>query len=213
VSGATQTNSVQVRNLRERDIPEVVALQALAFPPPFDPDLLWTATHLRGHLAKFSEGQWVATAGNQIVGSCSNVRLSANRADAISTWDETVGGPKLDAFDPNGLDLYGLDISVHPEFQRQGIGSALYRARFDYVRSMRLTRYVTACRIPDLCQAIRNKEATTALDYVSKVVDGRLTDRTLTPLLRMGLTFLNVKLNYMDDEESLDAAALLEWRP
>jgi hypothetical protein len=45
------------------------------------------------------------------------------------------------------------------------------------------------------------------------VVTRELTDRTLTPLLSYGLTFLGVIENYMEDVESGDAAALLEWLP
>ncbi len=49
--------------------------------------------------------------------------------------------------------------------------------------------------------------------YARVVVEGKATDRTLTPLLRYGLGFVEVIENYMDDEESGNAAALLEWRP
>ena len=38
-------------------------------------------------------------------------------------------------------------------------------------------------------------------------------DRTLSVLLRYGLKFLDVIENYMPDEESGNAAALLEWIP
>jgi hypothetical protein len=50
-------------------------------------------------------------------------------------------------------------------------------------------------------------------DYAQQVVAGERVDRTLTPLLRYGMTFLDVLFDYMEDLESANAAALLEWKP
>ena len=199
--------------MRHDDLAAVVALQELAFPAPFDPELLWRKDHLETHLAKFPQGQWVAELNGTVIGRCSNVRLPEGKAKQSRTWDETVGGPFLDAHDPNGAELYGLDISVHPEFRGIGIGRALYAARFDYVRTYQLSHYATACRLPDLDQALTFGQAKTERAYVELVSDGILTDRTLTPLLKMGLTLKGIKLEYMEDSESRNAAALLEWKP
>jgi hypothetical protein len=52
------------------------------------------------------------------------------------------------------------------------------------------------------------------LDEYAKQVDSeQTTDRTMTPLLRYGLKFLGVIRDYMPDEESANAGALLEWTP
>ena len=49
--------------------------------------------------------------------------------------------------------------------------------------------------------------------YAARVVAGDVQDRTLTPLLRYGLRFIGVIKNYMEDLESANAGALLEWIP
>ncbi|MER3496087.1 MAG: GNAT family N-acetyltransferase, partial [Chloroflexota bacterium] len=49
--------------------------------------------------------------------------------------------------------------------------------------------------------------------YAEEVVAGRIEDRTLTPLLKMGLRYLGVKPEYMEDLESRNFGAILEWRP
>jgi GNAT superfamily N-acetyltransferase len=110
----------------------------------------------------------------------------------------------------NGSTLYGLDITVHPDYRRQGIGRAFYDQRFDVVRrGAKLVRFGTGCRLPDF----RSSGLACPADYAERVAGGMLTDRTLTPLLRYGLTYVGVIDNYMVDEESGDAAALLEWIP
>jgi hypothetical protein len=50
-------------------------------------------------------------------------------------------------------------------------------------------------------------------EYAFAVVQGTVTDQTLTPLLRYGLALVDVIEEYMEDMESGHAAALLEWRP
>ncbi len=150
---------------------------------------------------------------SQIVGSASNTRISEDKWHAHKSWDETVGGPFLTNFDPKGSTLYGLDISVHPAWRGKGVGRALYQARFGLVRTQGLTRYGTACRIPGYLNWSLTAEDPSPEKYVAEVVAQRAADRTLTPLLRYGLRFLDVIHDYMDDEESANSAALLEWKP
>jgi hypothetical protein len=86
----------------------------------------------------------------------------------------------------------------------------MYEARFEFVRQHALSRYGTAVRMPDyLVQA----QGQSPQAYAEAVVAGTLSDRTLTPLLRMGTQFIGVIENHMDDKESGHAAAILEWRP
>lgn len=186
----------------------VVALQAHCFPPPFDPELLWKREHLTRHLELFPRGQFVATLDNHVVASCSNTVISEENWNSHRSWDETVGGYFLETFDPQGSTIYGLDISVHPGFRRQGIARALYQARFGLVQDGFL-RYGTACRLPDFV----NHNYPSPAEFANAVELGEATDKTLTPLLKMGLKMTDVLSDYMDDPESGNAAALLEWRP
>lgn len=199
-----------IRNTEPRDIAGVVALQRECFPAPFPEDLLWQAEHIARHLEIFPEGQWVAEHEGQIIASCTNLLIFEEHWQAHLNWEETVGGHFLQAHAPEGTTLYGVDLSVGPEWRGQGIGRRLYEARIDFVREQALTRYGTAVRMPDyLAQA----QGMTPTAYAVAVAAGTLTDRTLTPLLRMGTEFMGVIENHMDDEESGHAAAILEWRP
>lgn len=202
--------SFQIRLAQMDDIAGVVALQQKAFPPPFDPELHWDPEHIEAHIRVFPLGQWVAVSHDgTVIGSCSNTLISEERWNLHAPWYRTVGGPSLEGIELDGNTLYGLDISVDPDFRRQGVGRSFYEARFEYVRNHQLTRYGTACRIPGFVES----GETSAESYVQNVVIAEMTDRTLTPLLRYGLTCLGVIENYMPDPESLNHAALLEWKP
>jgi len=191
----------------------VVALQRACFPAPFPEELLWQTAHLERHIDLFPEGQFVALLGDEVIASASATLISEARWNAHLNWDATVGGPLLATFDPAGSTLYGLDISVHPAHRGLGLGRRLYEARFDLVRSGRASRYGTACRLPGYRDFALANPGITVEQYADSVVKDLIQDRTLTPLLRYRLTYLTVIRDYMEDYESQNSAALLEWLP
>lgn len=194
------------------DIKGAVALQKACFPPPFSQDLLWNHEHLERHTDIFPIGQFVALAHpNLVIGSASSCLITEGAWQAHGSWSETVGGPFIQNHDPQGSTLYGLDISVHPEWRRYGVGRALYEARFTLVDNLNLSRYGTGCRVPGYSKWAAASDNRAVEDYCEQVAAGKLTDRTLTPLLKFGLKFVCVVHDYMEDEESKNAAALLEW--
>jgi len=205
--------NIQYLQMSLEHLPGVVELQRACFPPPFSEELLWKEAHLRRHLQVFPEGQFVALHGKDVVASASSTRISETTWQAHRSWEETVGGFFISNFDPRGTTLYGLDISVHPDFRGLGIGRSLYNLRFELVRSLKLARYGTACRLPDFRSLHREDPKSTVESYAESVERGDRVDRTLTPLLKYGLEFLGVSANFMEDYESDNAAALLEWRP
>lgn len=198
--------------MEPRDIPGAIGLQRVCFPAPFPEEMLWNSTHLDRHIKIFPEGQFVATHHETVVGSASALVVSEAAWQAHGNWESTTGGLFLQAHDPKGTTLYAVDVSVHPEFRGQGVGRALYQARFDLVTHLGLKRFGTACRIPDFMQWHRRTGGSVS-EYADTVENGETIDRTLTPLLRYGLRRLDVLQNYMEDEESAHAAVLLEWIP
>ena len=199
---------VSVRTMTPDDFDVVVAIQRECFPAPFPEDQLWTQEHLASHLGRFPEGQFVAELNNAVAGSASSALISEETWQLHLPWEQTLGGFHLTGHRPNGTTLYGADISVAPHARGMGVGKTLYAARFELVQRLGLVRYGTACRMPD-CLASGLAPAV----YANEVAAGRRVDRTLTPLLRFGLKLVEVLPDYMPDEESMNAAALLEWRP
>lgn len=49
-------------------------------------------------------------------------------------------------------------------------------------------------------------------DYVSRVVSGELRDPVLTFMLRCGRLPIGVVTGYLEDEQSANYAALMEWK-
>lgn len=195
--------------LSEKWVAGVVALQKDCFPHPFPPELLWQESHLVRHIEIFPEGQFVAVLDGKVVGSSSSMRVTRQEWLKPHSWDELTGGLYMTAHDPSGHVLYGVDISVHPSFRGKGIARLLYQARFDLVREKGLDGFATICRLPDY----RDSGVGNLAAYVSEVSSGLRTDRTMTPLIKMGLTCTGVAYDCMEDEESGNSGARLVWRP
>ena len=199
----------EIQLLKEIHFDEVITLQREAFPPPFDETLLWSQSDLATHIDLFPEAQWVAIAENKIVGSCSNTLISEANYQHHSDWEATVGGYQIKTFDPNGTTLYGLDISVACAYRNQGIGRAFYECRKRLVVDRKLKRYATGCRLPDFSTSGFEN----VYEFLELVRMGRKSDRTLSPLLKYDLRIIGAHTNYMEDIESNNCAALLEWEP
>jgi hypothetical protein len=209
---ASTMSGFLIRQMTTADIPGAVALQRACFPPPFPEELLWNAEHLAAHLQIFPDGQLIAEAGSAVIGSASSLIISEENWQAHRNWDSTVGGPFLKNHEPNGSTMYGVDVSVHLAWRGRGVGRAFYKARFQIASKLGLARYGTACRIPDFSKWLGDHSNSMPDDYGCAVAAGETVDRTLTPLLRYGLDYLGLIRDYMPDEESANAAALLQRR-
>lgn len=208
-SQKSRTLPCVVRLTEPSDAGGVAALQAACFPPPFPPEALFNERHVLRHIERFPEGQLVALADGQVVGSATNMLMSAANWAKHEKWVVSVGGLDISRHDPQGSVLFGVDISVAPDHRRSGVGRALYTARFDLVRALGLDFYGTVCRLPGFAVSGARSPA----EYAGAVASGVMQDRTLTPLLRLGMSYRGVVEDYMDDVESGDAGAVLEWRP
>jgi len=203
---------MEILSLEAKFFNDVVKLQRLCFPAPFPEDLLWKAEHLQRHIEIFSAGQFVAVLDGEVVGSCTSMIIKESAWKAHVSFDETVGSLFLDNHTPDGNTLFGVDISVHPERRKMGIGRKLYEARFDLTRKLKLKQYATSVRIPDFSN-FHLRTGLSKNDYVDKVISGIEIDRTLTPFIKMGFKFDCIIENHMEDPESGDAAVSLVWVP
>jgi hypothetical protein len=78
---------------------------------------------------------------------------------------------------PNGDSLYGADISTHPKFRHEGIGSMLYGARKELVMRLALRRMISGGRLFNYCEYA---DRMSALEYAQKVITGELHDPVLS---------------------------------
>ena len=207
MTDAPETPRLLVRNAAVADIPQLVALTARVYTPEWG----HSAEMLRGQMARFPEGQFVAEYGERLVGYCATFRVSEQTALAPHTWSEITGGGFAARHDPQGDWLYGMDVCVDPDFRGLRIGRRLYSARKRLCQKLGLRGIVFGGRLPGLAKRIARYGSAQA--YVDAVVAGRQRDPTLSFQLRNGFEVVGLLPRYLPgDVESLGNAAHLVWR-
>lgn len=198
---------VVVRATRPTDFAAIEGLCRAVYPesPP------WTAHLLRSHLDVFPAGQLVAVEANgrRLVGMAASLIVLWDDYAIDASWRDMTAGGTFANHDPTGHTLYGAEVMTLPDVQGRGVGKALYRARRELVRHLRLRRIRAGARLRGYHRAA---ERMTAEEYVQAVVRRELTDPTLTFQLKQRFRVLAVVSDYLRwDPESRGYAAVIEW--
>ena len=163
---------------------------------------------------RFAEGQFVAVvrvAGHDVVvGTSTTMRTARPPSAEPLPWCQAVGDDGIPHHDPAGSWLYGVEIAVHPGFQRRGIGSALYRARLEVVEELDLEGWYAGGM---LMGYHRYADVLSPRAYARQVIDGRLEDPTVSMQMRRGLEPAGIIEAYCTEPKAGDCAVLLVWRP
>lgn len=198
-----------IRRYEERDFAALIDVQREAFPPPFPAELWWTREQLGNHVRLFPEGALCVEVEGEIAGSMTGLRVDFDPAHAAHTWEEITDGGYIRGHNPNGNTLYVVDICVRPRHRKLGLGKWLMQSMYEVVVQLGLERLLGGGRLPGYHRVAHE---ITAERYVEKVLRGELKDPVMTFLLRCGRLPLAVVPGYLEDEESLGYAALMEWR-
>ncbi|MGM0877999.1 MAG: GNAT family N-acetyltransferase [Bacillota bacterium] len=194
-----------IRNIEERDIDELLKLQGKCF-PGMRP---WRREHLESHLEHFQEGQFCAELDGKIIGSCSSLLLNFDEYDDRHTWDDITDNGYITNHDPDGYNMYGIEVMVHPSYRRMKIGHRLYEARKDLARRLNLKSIIIGGRIPNY---YKYADELTAREYVQQVTLHKIYDPVLSFQLLNEFTLMRINPNYLsDDLASYQYATLMEW--
>jgi ribosomal protein S18 acetylase RimI-like enzyme len=200
---------VRIRNTKKEDIHKIVELQKESFPLLANYGNIWHEEELRNHLNIFPEGQFVALEPDgTIVGSASTLVVSLNPEYADHTWKEITANGMFTNHNPNGDSLYGADISTHPKYRHEGIGSMLYDERKQLVIKLNLKRMIAGGRLYNYFEYANQMSAA---DYAHNIIAGKLHDPVLSFEIANGFRFIKVLSNYLDDIRSLNYASFIEW--
>ena len=96
----------------------------------------------------------------------------------------------------DGNSLYGADISSHPKYRHEGIGSMLYNARKELAIKMNVRRMIAGGRLFNYCEYA---DKMSALEYAEKVIRRELRDPVLSFELDNGFNFIKILPDYLDD--------------
>ncbi|WP_027408338.1 GNAT family N-acetyltransferase [Anoxybacteroides tepidamans] len=198
-----------IRNYTSEDFEDLIRIQQESFPPPFPSELWWNEQQLTNHISLFPDGALCVEIDGRIVGSMTGLLVHFDPTHPAHTWEEITDSGYIRNHDPNGNTLYVVDICVSPAYRKLGLGKWLMQSMYETVVRLNLDRLLGGGRMPGYH---RYAKELSAVEYLQKILTGELKDPVITFLLHCGRTPLQIVENYLEDEESLNYAVLMEWK-
>jgi ribosomal protein S18 acetylase RimI-like enzyme len=209
-NGTNIDTHLTIRNTKAEDIPKIIRLQKESFPYLAKYGNIWHTEELESHIRIFPQGQFVAAEPDgTVVGSASTLIVSLKTEYADHTWCKITTDGLFTNHDPKGDSLYGADISTHPRYRHEGIGTMLYGARKELALKLSLRRMIAGGRLYNYCEQASKMSA---LQYANEVVAGKMHDPVLSFELDNGFRFIKILSNYLSDVRSLNYASFIEWK-
>jgi GNAT superfamily N-acetyltransferase len=165
-------------------------------------------------LGRFPEGQFVAVTREggeeRVIGTAATMRTRRPPDAPPLRWLDVIGDYGLPKHDPDGDWLYGVEIAVHPEYQRRGVATALYKVRLGLVQDLRLRGWYAGGM---LMGYHRYAGVLSPREYAERVIAGELQDPTVSMQMRRGLLPTGIIEGYYREPKAGDCAVLLTWFP
>lgn len=198
---------VIVRNTTKNDIDELVPMAIKGYG---DEDMAPTKEKYASHIDHFPEGQFCVEYDGKLIASCSSVLINIEDYGDSHTFEDVAGNGYIRNHNPNGKNLYGIDVVVDSDYRGLKVGKRLYEARRKLAQDMNLESIIFGGRIPNFKQYANQM---TAEEYVRKVLDGELFDPVIVFQIKNGFECKGVMKDYISkDEESFGYATLMEWK-
>lgn len=171
------------------------------------------ADDVRQQLERFPEGQFVAhfhtpNEPSLVVGMASTMRTSRTPNDPPEAWLTAIGSLGIANHEPNGEWLYGVEMTVRPEYRRMGIGTRLYEARFDLVRRLNLRGWYAG---GVLMGYHRYHNMLSPLEYAEAVIRREVIDPTVTMQMNRGFEAITPIPDYLPETRAGNMAVLIVW--
>jgi ribosomal protein S18 acetylase RimI-like enzyme len=199
----------QVRNYCEADFEELIKIQKECFPPPFPSELWWTQEQLTNHVSIFPDGAICVEVDGVLAGSLTSLCIEYDKNHPEHTWSEITDDGNISTHKPDGNAIYIVDISIRPAYRSLGLGKVMMHCMYQIVIEKNLDRLLGGGRMPGYRKWA---DQLSPNEYVKEVVAGKKKDPVITFLLRCGRSPVAVLQDYLEDEDSLNNALLMEWK-
>lgn len=200
-------SEISIVNIKPEYAAALEQLQRDCFPTLGEKERMKQA-HFNKHCEIFPEGNFVALAGERVVGLGSGFFIDFDFDHPNHTFYEVIAGGYYTNHDPDGAYYYGADISVHPDFRGRGVGRMLYQARKAVTKRYNKKGIVAGGVLPGY---VKHKGKLSIQEYVARVIEGELYDPTLSFQLANGFEVRGLVENYIEDSASDNWATLIFW--
>lgn len=200
------TDTILIRHTLPQDAKALELLQYIVFPNLAEDEILHEAHYLK-HLEIFPEGQLVAVDGNRIIGGTTTMRYHFDLENPEHhTFSETVAGGWLTNHQPDGEWLYGIDVSVHPDYRGIGIAKTFYQLRNQIAKQLGCKGQLTVGMLNGYVNYADKMDIET---YYEKVKNHELFDPTVSVQEKIGFQIVGLMKDYLNDPTCGNAGAII----
>lgn len=202
----TLSSGITIVYMKTEYAAQLEALQYIVFPTLAEEEILH-ADQYKKHVEIFPEGQFVALDNDKVIAATSSIRYHFNlNNNEHHTFFEIMGGGWFTTHEPDGEWLYGMDISVHPDYRSKGIARSLYRARQHTCKQLGLKGQMTVGMLNGYA-AVSNRMSID--DYYEKVKNHELFDPTVSVQEKVGFEIVALMKDYLNDPTCGNAGAVI----
>ena len=198
---------MKTRRATLEDVDEIIEVEKRAWPEGGAA----TKEQFISRIKTFPEGVIVAVEENKIAGVVVGELINYNYLSKknICWADITDKGNITKSHNPKGDALFGVDLSVDPDFQKKGVGKKLLLEIGRLAVKNNLRAGILGARMPHYHKYSKKVKPEEYINYCDN--EGKLIDPELRFYKKAGVKFLKVVENYYPDEESLNYGVLCEW--
>lgn len=170
----------------------------------------WKPDEFNTLIDQFPEGQICIEDKGHVVASAFTILVNAEEFEnRRHTYEDLIDGGKMTGHDPDGNALYGVDVSVDPEYRGLRLGRRLYDARKELCEKLNLKCIIFGGRIPGYGEY---SDSMTPSEYIQKVKGNEIYDPVLSFQLSNDFHIKKILKNYLPEDAQSDAyAVLMEW--
>jgi GNAT superfamily N-acetyltransferase len=202
----TLLSGIVITEMKAEHAEQLEALQRIVFPNLAEEELLH-AEQYKKHFELYPEGQFVALDDHKVIGATSTIRYHFDINNRQHhTFMEVMGGGWFTTHEPNGNWLYGMDVSVHPDYRGQGIAKALYKARNELCKELGLKGQMTVGMLNGYDKV---KDEMAIEEYYEKVKNKEIFDPTVSVQEKVGFKIVGLMKDYLNDPTCGNAGAVI----
>ena len=208
-----EENEIKIQQTKIDDIPKILEVEKATW----GEKRAASSDMVKSRIEIFPEGTLIALVNNNLVGFISTQIVNYDLEHDSPSWYEiTDNGFIAKTHNPHGDTLYGVNLSVHPEWQNRDVGKKLLKSVIEFGISINLKQGLLGARVPHY---YKFADKIKIEDYVNickqKVEDNISLNDNIPPdpellfYLKCGLQIVKVIPNYFEDPESLNYGVLL----
>ncbi len=196
---------VIIRKLKEKDLKEAADLSYRCF----GPDMSLKYEHMKSQIDIFPRGQVCAEYDGKIVGLSLSLIINFDDYGYEHSYEEISDEGYIRNHNPDGINLYGIEVGVDQAYRNLNIGRKLYEERQRICKEYNLKSIIIGGRMPNYC---KYADEMTAEEYGEAVMNDEIYDSVMTFQKKNGFKLKKIIPNYLlTDEESHCYATSMEW--